>query len=76
MALRSDDSDIRPAWLQVELGGNGDYYLKVTEEIQGLRIATSCRISTSGGNAPLEVRTAIAELFRALEKSNLNEHPD
>lgn len=81
MALQSDDCDIRPAWFNVELGGNGDYYLTTVEEQelpgqdQALRVLTSVRVSTSGGNAPTDVKLAVAELYRALERHGLNQHP-
>lgn len=81
MALTSDDCDIRPAWFSVVLGGNGDFYLTTVEEQElpgadtPLRILTSVRVSTSGGQAPTAVKLAVAALYRALEEHGLNEHP-
>ncbi len=84
MALKTDDIDISDVRMHIDLGGNGDYYLTLTEfkktmfDEEGKLIkqndVTNIRISTSGGSAPTEVKIAIAELFRALEKNNLNEH--
>jgi hypothetical protein len=86
MAIKSDDSDMRPAWFSVELGGNGDYYLTTVEkkdvfnhkgELENLNVVSSVRVGGyhSGGIAPLEVRLAVAALYRALEQAGLNEHP-
>lgn len=76
MALKSDDSDLRKTWLTTELGFNGDYYLTIISEIDGLKSTSSVRISTSGGNAPTDVRIAVADLFRAMDRFGLNEYPE
>jgi hypothetical protein len=75
MALLTDDMDIQTSYLRVVLGGNGDYYPQIINEVNGLKEVYSIRVATSGGLAPVEVKVAIAELFRALEKHNLNEYP-
>lgn len=85
MALLTDDQDIRDVRLFIDIGGNGDYYLNLMEmnknvfnnkgELVQTNVLTGIRISTSGGNAPHEVKMAIGELYRALQKNNLNEHP-
>lgn len=84
MALKTDDIDIRDVRMHIDLGGNGDYYLTLTEfgktmfnregKLVEQNDVSSIRISTSGGFAPTDVKIAIAELFRALEKNKLNEH--
>jgi hypothetical protein len=63
----SDDSDQRPATCEMLLGGNGDYYIVVKEEREGIITANSCRVSTSGGNSNLKVKIAVANLYRAVE---------
>jgi len=85
MALKSDDYDIRPALLNVELGGNGDYYITIVEkkdqydEAGNLEydsnVLSSVRIAMSGGNSPHDVKMAVGYLFQALEKYDLNVHP-
>lgn len=85
MALRTDDIDIRDVRLHIDLGGNGDYYLVLTEmgkdvfmpdgKVGITNVITNMRISTSGGYAPTNVKLAIAQLYRALEESKLNGHP-
>ncbi len=84
MALKTDDIDIRDVRMHIDLGGNGDYYIVLTEfkkimfnmegNLEKQNYVTNIRISTSGGNAPTDVKIAVAELFRALEKNKLNEH--
>ncbi len=84
MALKTDDIDIRDVRMHIDLGGNGDYYIVLTEfgktmfNSEGKLVkqndVSNIRISTSGGNAPSDVKIAVAELFRALEKNNLNQH--
>lgn len=76
MALESDDSDIRPASMYMILGGNGDYYITIKtpdEKDPKFQRIAGMRIATSGGNAPSEVKIAVAELFRAMEKHGLNQ---
>ena len=77
MAIESDDSDIRQTWLKSYWGGNGDAYITIIYIGEdGLKHDTSVRIAMSGGNAPTEVKLAVANLARAMEKLNLNEHPE
>lgn len=77
MALLTDDPDFNSNSIRMDLGGNGDYYLQLwRKDEEGLNHFDSVRISTSGGNAPTDVKIAIAELWRALEKHGLNEYPD
>ena len=72
--LLSDDQDIEENYLQTLLGGNGDYYISVKfKNSEGFWERKGVRISTSGGNAPSEVKIAAAELYRAMEKHKLNE---
>ncbi len=85
MALQTDDIDIRDVRLHVELGGNGDFYISLFEMNKPLfdrngklikqNTSIHTRISTSGGKAPSEVKIAVAELYRALEKHGLNQNP-
>lgn len=72
MALLTDDSDMRTVYMRTMLGGNGDYYLELIHDEPGERINLCTRISTSGGTAPTEVKIAMAELYRAMEKHGLN----
>lgn len=76
MALKSDDSDIRKSWLTLQLGGNGDYYVNIISEKNGLKEVSRVRVSTSGGNAPTDVRRAVADLYREMDQAGLNEYPD
>lgn len=76
MALLTDDHDIRESYLRTMLGGNGDYYIEIINVYAGIKTGACVRISTSGGNAPSEVKIAVAELYRAMEKHNLNEYHD
>jgi hypothetical protein len=77
MAIKSDDSDIRKTWLKSYFGGNGDAYIEiVTEDDEGHKTATSVRIASSGGKAPPEIKSAVANLAREMTKLNLNNHPD
>jgi len=76
MALLTDDMDIKTAFFRVAYGGNGDYYPEIIyKDRKGKKQRINVRIAMSGGNAPPEVKRAIAELYRALEKHKLNEHP-
>ena len=76
MALLTDDMDIRTAFFRVTHGGNGDYYPEIIyKDKKGDNQRVDVRIAMSGGNAPTDVKRAIAELYRALEKHNLNNHP-
>lgn len=77
MGIITDDIDIRDAELEMMLGGNGDYYLTVREtNPDGLTTRNTVRVSTSGGNAPMEVKVAISDLFRAMDKHGLIEDND
>lgn len=84
MALKTDDCDIREVYMQTMAGGNGDYYITLYEypnekcsngsdEFKMLNY----RMAMSGGFAKdyPEVKQAFVELFRAMEKAGLNEHP-
>lgn len=76
MALESDDSDIRPGSMYMLLGGNGDYYITiVSKDFKNNNVISGIRVSTSGGNAPSEVKIAVANLYRAMEAAGLNEFP-
>lgn len=74
MAIKSDDSDIRKTWLRTALGGNGDYYIEVvSENEEGIKESKAVRVSTSGGyTKDVDVKIAVANLFRAMEKAGLN----
>jgi len=73
MALLTDDEDISSIAMYMEAGGNGDYYLSLIDAATGKKM--TLRVATSGGNAPTDVKLAVAKLFRAMEKCGLNEHP-
>ena len=73
MALLSDDQDIFEAYFRIETGGNGDYYPQITYVDEDNQIhVIGMRVAMSGGNAPTEVKLAIANLYKALENNNLN----
>ena len=74
MALLTDDQDIYDTHLMTILGGNGDYYIAIIDKNDNTNKCV--RISTSGGNATSKVKIAVAELYRAMEESGLNEMPD
>lgn len=73
MSLKTDDEDIRDVRLFMEVGGNGDYYINLMDMDKKVRL--DCRIAMSGGNAPHEVKMAVAGLYRALAKADLQHHP-
>ena len=85
MALQTDDCDIRDIRMFLEFGGNGDCYINLFEkgrkvltnkgELEKHDIRMAIRIAMSGGNAPTEVKLAVAALFRAMETAGLNKHP-
>lgn len=85
MSLLTDDQDIRHVRMNVELGGNGDYYVTLYEfgktmfnregELENQNTYIGIRVSTSGGNAPTEVKLAVVNLYRALEAAGLNKNP-
>ena len=74
MAIKSDDSDIRKTWFRTDLGGNGDFYLQIiSEDEEGVREIRGVRVSTSGGyTKDSDVKVAVANLYRAMEKAGLN----
>jgi len=73
MALLSDNSDILESYFRIETGNDGDYYPQISYIDEDNYIHTiSIRIAMSGGNAPTEVKLAIANLYKALENNNLN----
>ena len=75
MALLSDNSDIQIAYFRITTGNDGDFYPEVIfKDSEGLNRTACIRIAMSGGNAPTDVKLAMAELYRALEKHKLNEH--
>jgi hypothetical protein len=78
MAIKSDDSDIEKTWFRTLLGGNGDYYLQVVfEDENGVKKSKGVRVSTSGGyTKDSDVKVAVANLFRAMEKAGLNDFVD
>jgi hypothetical protein len=76
MALESGDSDIKKTWLKTSLGGNGDYYITVISESNGLKYTNTVRIPMSGGIAPSNVKNAVANLFKEMERESLNEYPE
>lgn len=76
MALLTDDIDIREAYFRITHGNNGDFYPEIIyKNKEGLNKRVDVRIAMSGGNAPTDVKLAIASLYNALEKHNLNNHP-
>jgi hypothetical protein len=77
MAILTDDQDIRMVYLQTLHGGNGDYYIVLKQfDKEGKYMGTmDYRCAMSGGNAPTEVKLAVATLYRAMEAAGLNNHP-
>ena len=84
MAIKTDDCDMRDVRFYMSLGGNGDYYLTLVEYPMPESTMGSdhfkmidYRMAMSGGNTHnhYEVRRAFVELFRAMEKAGLNNHP-
>jgi hypothetical protein len=86
MAIKTDDEDSRTVFFYMQYGGNGDYYINLQETDKKIldsendkliheTVAVSMRIAMSGGNAPHEVRMAVANLFKAMEAHGLNKHP-
>lgn len=75
MALLTDDCDLHETYLTVTNEGNGDWYVTISDKdrFSGDVRMSSVRISTSGGLAPTDVKIAVAELGRAMEKHKLNE---
>ena len=84
MAIKTDDCDIRDVRFYMTLGGNGDYYITLIEypkpeSSQGSDQFKTIdyRMAMSGGNTSnhYEVRRAFVELYRAMERAGLNNHP-
>jgi hypothetical protein len=59
----------------MEYGGNGDYYINLLETKKEVPVRLSVRFAMSGGIAPIEVKLAVANLFKVLEEAGLNKHP-
>ena len=77
MSVPSDDSDIRETWLKSYFGGNGDPYIEIVyKDNEGIKHNVAVRIAVSGGRAPLEIKIAVANLAREMQRLNLNDHPD
>lgn len=84
MSLRTDDCDIRDVLINMDSGGNGDYYLTLTE-YPNPKLANGAkefkqihyRMSMSGGfaNKFPDVKDAFVKLFRAMQDAGLNEYP-
>lgn len=77
MALKTDDCDIRDVRFFMQAGGNGDYYCTMIEydERGTMKSRLDYRMAMSGGQAPHEVKMAFVNLYREMEKANLNDHP-
>lgn len=77
MAIRTDDCDINDVRFNMEHGGNGDYYIVLSEfDKEGQWKKTlSTRFAMSGGEAPTEVKLAVANLYRVMEASGKNQSP-
>ncbi len=87
MAILTDDENTSKVHFWMESMGNGDYYLNLLEDakkigkgdlvLKDVRIRTTTRISTNGGNLRKhpDVLLAIANLYRAMEEAGLNKHP-
>lgn len=77
MALLTDDCDINTTYLRTFVGGNGDYYIEVIDVEDGIKRPRCVRVATSGGSCKdVDVKIAVANLYRAMEKAGLNEYPD
>jgi hypothetical protein len=77
MALLSDNFDLDVVFFRIITGNDGDYYPQMIYKDENDHVRTvGSRICMSGGNAPTDVKLAIANLFRVMEKHNLNEHPN
>ena len=74
MALLTDDCDLHTNYLRTAIGGNGDYYIEIIYVEDGINKSKSVRISTSGGICKdSDVKIAVANLYRAMEKAGLND---
>jgi len=77
MALLSDNFDIEVAYFRIDMGNDGDYYPEITYiNEKGLTRNANIRVAMSGGNAPSEVKLAIANLWQTMEKYDLNVRPN
>jgi hypothetical protein len=77
MALLSDNFDINVVFFRIIAGNDGDYYPQMFYRDENDCVRTvGTRICMSGGSAPSEVKLAIANLYRVMEKHHLNEHPN
>ena len=80
MSLKSDDCDIRDVDMMTWCGGNGDYYIVLTEYISDNcdSLHSVCfRMAMSGGfthKCP-EVRETFVAFHRAMEKAGFNGFP-
>jgi hypothetical protein len=70
MAIETDDMDISRNRFYIYLGGNGDYYLTIVDSND---ISHTVRVATSGSITPVEVRIAIADLYRKMDEHGINE---
>lgn len=88
MAIETDDCDIRDTKFWMEHGGNGDYYICLMGTQRVLQVGRTAsfephverldvRFAMSGGNTNRypRVRSAIVELYRALDEAGLNSQP-
>lgn len=77
MALKDKQYFENHQTMQVMLGGNGDYVIRVWyKDRNGLNQNVGFEVCTSGGPAPTSVKNAVAQLFRAMEEEGLNELPE
>ena len=75
MALKSAENDIIETFLWMEKNDNGDLTLKTAEvRPDELNHSHTVRVSTYGTNTPQEVKSAFFDLYRVLEKYELNKH--
>jgi hypothetical protein len=84
MALRTDDCDINDVLFNMGMGGNGDFYITLTEYPNDKLSRGSetfkqinYRMAMSGGFASRypDVREAFVKLYRVMEEAGLNEFP-
>lgn len=77
MALKCDDHLETGTSFRTMFGGNGDYYIEMWWiDENGLNHNKCVRVRMSGGEAPTEVKIAMAKLHWAMEESGFNEYPD
>jgi hypothetical protein len=75
MALKSSENDIIETFLWMEKCDNGDLIVKTAEvRPDELNHSHTVRVSTYGTNTPQEVKSAFYDLFKVLEKYELNKH--